>query len=344
MRKAWRTVVVGAGPVGLIAALAAARRGHTTVVAKHWPPKAHRSRIDVVPAPFLTLLLELGVSPRQIGITHLYDTQLTAWESALPTVRRRPACAHIERARLENALAEAIERDARIDIRTDDWQVLQGELVMDATGRAAASAQRRIAPPCPWIAETFHGEIPISRALEAFRIAALPTGYAYRVGHAGKLTVGVIRWRASGRTEPAEEEIRAHGAGWLLQGVAPLSSMKRGRGGACALQWSEPSPGVVCIGDANMARDSLASQGIANGAADALRLASGELSRASWSVRTHEQRQRHVAALRATLEESRFSSHSLWHEYRCFLSGYSPPLPSGDAADSDTAVEGVAIA
>jgi 2-polyprenyl-6-methoxyphenol hydroxylase-like FAD-dependent oxidoreductase len=287
----------------------------------------HRSRIDVIPAPFLTLLLELGISPKQLGVTHLQDSQLAAWESGSPQMRRRPATAHIERARLEGALAEAVERDPRIDIRTEgaDWRTWQCDLTMDATGRAAASALCRNKSPRPWIAETFNGQISPSRALQAFRIAALPRGYAYRLGSGEKLTIGVIRWRGPSEAEEIEQEIRAEAA-WLLQGVPPLSSMKRGRGGACALQWSEDSSAAVCIGDANIARDSLASQGIAIGCADALQLASGALTRAAWLMRTREQRQRHITALRATLDACRFKDLPPWAEYRHFLDECLPRI------------------
>ena len=88
-------VVVGAGPVGLAAVLAAARRGRSLLVARR-TPAAEPPRIDAVPAPFLALLLELGVHPDLLGVRRLHDTRLVAWERAEPEVIRGPATAHMK--------------------------------------------------------------------------------------------------------------------------------------------------------------------------------------------------------------------------------------------------------
>jgi hypothetical protein len=322
----WNTVVLGAGPVGLIAALAAARRGRTTLVTPHWPPRPCKPRIDVIPAPFLTLLLELGVDPGQLDIEHLHDARLVAWETAEPTVRRCPASAHVERSRLECALAYAAGRAPNIEVvvKIGDWPSLRPNLVIDATGRAAISAEQRVAPRRLWHAQTFYTATHVSKAVQGFRMAALPSGYVYRLGSAHHLMVGVVRCGARRSPDEIEDDIRASGGSWLLAGVPHLISMCRGRGGATSVQWSEGGYSPTRVGDASLARDSLASQGIAAGGSDALQLASGTLPQAApWLDRVADQRNRHLAALRATIAACRFDGHSTWTEYARFIASHT---------------------
>jgi hypothetical protein len=333
MIRPWTTTILGAGPVGLIASLAAARRGPTTLVVKHWPPKLYKPRIDVLPAPFLTLMLELGIDPKQLGIESLHDTQLAAWDSARPAMRRRPASAHVERARLELALAAAVDRNSRITIKIgiDERPSLAGDLVIDATGRAAVSARQLQAPLQPWHAQSFGAAWSTSKAVQGFRIAALPAGYAYRVGDARYLMVGVILCGAHFDPEKTEDYLRIHGAGWLLSGLPALASMRRGRGGVCSIQWSEGDQSPVRVGDASLARDSLASQGISIGGADALQLASRAITLSAWAERMADQRRRHIAALCATINQCRFNDRSVWAEYANFLANHSETATASTA-------------
>ena len=92
--------VLGSGPVALVHALFSAR--HRPVVLAAWRP-APTSPIgpalgaESVPAPLLTLLLELGVHPGELDVEELHRQRLVAWEAA--EVKRRPAraSAHVER-------------------------------------------------------------------------------------------------------------------------------------------------------------------------------------------------------------------------------------------------------
>jgi len=335
MIRTWTTTILGAGPVGLITSLAAARRGPVTLVVKHWPPRPYKPRIDVLPGPFLTLLLELGIDPKQLGIESLHDTQLAAWDSARPALRRRPASAHVERARLELALAAAVDRNSRIMIKTgiDQRSSRAGDLVIDATGRAAVSARQLHAPRQPWHAQTFGAAWSASKAAQEFRIAALPEGYAYRVGDARYLMVGVALCGTHFDPDQTEDYLRIHGAGWLLTGLPALASMRRGRGGVCSIQWSEGDQSPVRVGDASLARDSLASQGISVGGADALQLASGAITMSAWAERMAHQRQRHIAALSATINQCRFNDRSVWTEYAKFLANHSETATASIATE-----------
>src|SRR5882757_5649702 len=165
-RRRLRTLILGSGPVALVAGLAAARCGPTILSVLDWPPSAHRPRIDVIPAPFLTLLLELGVDPGQLQIAELHDARLTAWDWELPRLYRTPACAHIERATLEHALAHAVARNSHIQIsiasRHIPWPT--ADRVFDATGRKAITAECRSGPAPIWHAHTLYCEGRPSRS------------------------------------------------------------------------------------------------------------------------------------------------------------------------------------
>jgi hypothetical protein len=323
--RRWETVVVGGGPVGLVAALAAARRGPTLLATRRPRLSGDARRIDVVPAPFLALLLEFGIHPAVLGVRHLHDARLVAWGSAEPAIIRGPATAHVERSALERALAERVGRTPGIETAT-----LPGfpppslaRRVIDATGRRAASARRRIHPPEPWIARTFWAPSGggMTTAAQAFRLAALPEGYAYRLGSADAIMLGVVGAKAAVARSPPEaieRHLRACGAGWLLAGLPALGDLRPGRGGVASAQWSEGDGEVLRVGDAELARDALASQGLANGVSDALHLAAGE-SGPAWAERRLEQRERHLSALLSSLGDCRFRALPAWSRYAAFL-------------------------
>jgi 2-polyprenyl-6-methoxyphenol hydroxylase-like FAD-dependent oxidoreductase len=332
-------VVVGAGPVGLAAVLAAARRGRSLLVARRTPP-AKPPRIDAVPAPFLALLLELGVHPALLGVRRLHDTRLVAWERAEPEVIRGPATAHIERPALERLLAGLVARTPRIELVTlAPLRAPATRLVIDATGRRAISAQRRVHPPEPWLARTFWAPGSFTPAAQAFRMAALPDGYAYRLGSGTLIMVGIVGARAGARRTPdqVERHLRDFGAGWLLAGLPALGGMRAGRGGVASCQWSEGgSASVLRVGDAALARDALAAQGIASGVSDAFQLAAGEaVPGPGWAARQHEQREKHLTALLAVVERCRFRELPTWSRYADFLAEHA--LASRPGADGPVA-------
>jgi hypothetical protein len=321
-RQGTRTLILGSGPVGLIAALASARQGPTTLSVHRWPPHTLRPRIEVIPAPLLALLLEFGVNPAELGVDELHDARLIAWESAVPSLQRGPACAHIERGALERTLQEAVARDSRIRVSTPigraPWAAV--DRVFDATGRLAVTAAKRVDPARCWRTLIFAGETSRSRALSAFRIAALPDGYAYRLGSGRQVVLGIAGPTTRRSAEHVEAHLRANGAAWLLAGLPPLAALRPGRGGISNAAWTEEWGRAICLGDAALARDALASQGLAVGISDALQLATGNGPFAdAWAQRTKQARIDHARTLLDILARGRFRQESAWIEYARFL-------------------------
>src|SRR6476661_8442102 len=92
--------VLGSGPVALAHALFSAR--HQAVVLAAWLPAHAPSTsalrgVESVPAPLLTLLLELGVHPAELDVEELHRQRLVAWEGPDPQERPARASAHLER-------------------------------------------------------------------------------------------------------------------------------------------------------------------------------------------------------------------------------------------------------
>jgi hypothetical protein len=187
-------------------------------------PPATVPAVERVPAPLLTLLLELGVTPAELDVDHLTTQRLVAWDDSAPTERTGPACAHLDRAALIGALWRRVQD-------CPDVHVIAPEAgcgfagggpavarLIDATGRRAltASAHTRLSPA--WVATCCtveRGDLD-----PTMRLAAGPTGYAYRLGSARWLTVG---WVAPGRGPHDAAQLRCRlddeGAGWLAEGV-----------------------------------------------------------------------------------------------------------------------------
>jgi 2-polyprenyl-6-methoxyphenol hydroxylase-like FAD-dependent oxidoreductase len=90
--------VLGAGAVGLIAALQFARSGRTVVVGSNRLPAPDGARrVDAVPASFLALLVELGINPVEIGTDRLHRARVSAWPSDAAQVSEGASTAHVER-------------------------------------------------------------------------------------------------------------------------------------------------------------------------------------------------------------------------------------------------------
>jgi hypothetical protein len=291
-----------------------------------------------VPAPFLALLLEYGVHPAEIGVTDLHDTGMTAWESRDPVITRTRATAHIERASLERALTAAAARNSGVTVAS---AVRQTELatilrVIDATGRQAISATSRFQPPAPMLARVFVMPGHFSPAAQAVHIAALPFGYIYRLGCPTMLTIGIVaaKEHQPASTTAIEALVRREGAGWILAGLPSLTTMRSGRGGVASVQWTKGPGSPLRVGDAALARDSLSSQGLANGVANALRVlddppetVSGESQAGAGPSREARERDAHLSSLVTMLRRCRYGSHPTWAGYTRFLlssQGISP--------------------
>jgi hypothetical protein len=318
-----RVTVLGTGPVGLAVALALAHRGGARLVTNALPRMTDPPRVDMVPSGFLALLLELGVLPAQIGVTELHDTRHIAWDASEPETIRGGAVAYIERPALDLALLAALERTtAAPDIvpLSNDFHD-PSEHMIDASGRRAITATRINAPTDPWIARVFSRRGVFTSQDQAFRMAALPGGYVYRVATGRLLVIGVVlaRSEAEMRSDDIARYICDAGAGWLLHGVGALNTMGAGKGGVASVQWCEGPDEVWRAGDASLARDSLSAQGIAAGVADAVALARGEIAATDWGVRQAAQLRRHLSFLAATLARSRFHQEPAWCAYKVFL-------------------------
>jgi len=158
--------VLGAGPVGLIAALQVVRCGRTAIIVTRRLPRADDPpRTDAVPAGLVALLLELGIDPRRIGVDRLYDVRVATWESAAPTASPAAKTAHVERPALELALLDRLTGAHRVPIvlapfrppadgraAGDGWRA---RILIDATGRAAVTAPHRQRPARPWVGRTY---------------------------------------------------------------------------------------------------------------------------------------------------------------------------------------------
>ena len=332
MKREFDVAVLGAGPVGLIAALQFARTGRTVVIASNRLPAPDVARrVDAVPASFLALLVELGINPIEIGADRLYHARVSAWPSAAPRVFEGAPTAHVERPTLDIALLGAAKRAGcaiRSRFRFDagevggrDWTA---KSFIDASGRAAVTAVRRIHAPKPWIARSFSAKVGAHD--RAFAVAQLPEGYAYRLGAASTLTFGVVGRRdaVAGSLFDIAGHLRVH-APWMLEDLPAFTELRSSGACAASVQWSEG--GGLRIGDAALARDALSSQGIATGASEALLAcaASGEDDRALIVARQREQRQAHLRALLGVLESGLYSDAPVWREYIDFVASQRIP-------------------
>ncbi|MHB8268214.1 geranylgeranyl reductase family protein [Bradyrhizobium sp.] len=332
MTREFDVAVLGAGPVGLIAALQLSRSGRTVAIAANRLPAPDGARrVDAVPASFLALLVELGINPIGIGADRLHRTRASAWLSAAPQVSNGAATAHVERPALDVALLEAamragcaIRSDFRLDagkLRGRGWTAKR---LLDATGRCAVTASRRIHAPKPWVARIF--QAPVDMHDRGFAIAQLPHGYVYRLGAASTLAFGVVGRRdaVAGSFSDIAQHLRAR-APWMLEDLPRFAALRSTGACAASVQWSEGNG--LRIGDAALARDALSSQGIATGASEALQACAidGEEDLASIIARQREQRQAHLRSLLGVLENGRFSDTPAWREYIDFVGSQLEP-------------------
>lgn len=334
------TAVIGAGPVGLLAALQLARAGCKVVIAtKRVPAADDPRRVDAVPAAFLALLIEFGIHPRSVGADAVHKHRVSAWESETPLSSDGPNSVHLERPALDLALLGALRRvpvafDYRIDgegIAGDGWCA---QRFIDASGRAATTAESRIRPPKPWVARSFWTGRQGCEASPHFAIAALPDGYAYRLGAASIVMLGLAgRGPAVVGTPPQIMARLRVTAPWILDGLPDLADMQPGHAGAASVQWAQGNDGLR-IGDAALARDALSSQGLATGASEALLAAASnsETGRDLIDLRQREQRQAHLRSLLATLDRARYAHSATWREYRMFLASHVEPAAARSTA------------
>jgi hypothetical protein len=337
-----------------VAALAASRRATTVLVAARLPAAEDPPRVEAVPARLLSTLLDFGIHPRAVGAERLHDRRAAAWEGAAPVARQAPWTAHVERPQLECALLAVLLASGRVAVVLDatapavgpparparrpdrpawfgaGWQARR---LIDATGRRAITATRRVRAPAPWSGRTFWAARADCSATEEFRIAALPDGYVYRLGAATHVGLGFVGRGTRAGADPHDLAARLWEAeaGWMLDGLPDLRAMRPGRPQPATVQWAAAGPGVR-IGDAALARDVLSSQGLATGISEALYAAAiaTEDDRVLFARRQLGERVAHLAALGETVARCRFREAEPWARYRTFLERYSasPRAPS----------------
>lgn len=84
-------------------------------------------------------------------------------------------------------------------------------------------------------------------------------------------------------TESSKVRIRGRcGRGPVLRDAGSLGGMRTGKGRIASLQWNPGVPGVICMGDASLAGDSLSSQDLCCGTAEAVALGRGAYGPDAW--------------------------------------------------------------
>lgn len=267
-----RALVLGGGPVACAAAIVLARRYDVTLRMDGETTTLRAPRVDAVPLQTLGLLVEFGAHPQRLGVSESHATMLSAWETPAPQAVRSFPKVHLDRRRLDAGMRDLALRHRRIvAAETADRETF--DHVVDASGRRALTAAHVHRAVPKWIARVRSFEGRFTPAQAAFRIAALPTGYVYRLGTEDLLTLGFVGPSdcLSAAPDEAQEVIRRAGAGWILAGLADAEALSGGRGGACSTQWAQ-SNGTRLVGDAAFAPDILSAQGLSLGLADAARL------------------------------------------------------------------------
>ena len=334
-RRETPTVVLGAGPAGLVAVLELSKRYSTTLLARQLPSADDPPRVEAVPASLLALFLDYGVHPRQIGVDQLHESRLIAWEHDEFTKSRAPVAAHVERPALDLALLNAVLMSGRVNIKPSPQASSfvsairaarnQQLRLIDATGRSAVSARQRMHPPQPWAARTFLTSRESCPASTGLRIFGLPAGYVYRLGSANYIVLGIVgRGQViTGDCIKIERYIREHRAGRVLDGLPSMADMMPGRSSAASVQWTSGELGLR-IGDAALARDILSSQGLAAGISDALYAAAirSDDEETLFSIRQAQQRAAHLRSLGHSIASTRYREEQPWQEYAEFIAGH----------------------
>jgi len=337
--RAFDIAVVGGGPAGFVAALAAARHARVVLVTGRLPSETSPVRIETVALRTLALLTEFGLSPASLGVREFHKGGWSSWEQAQPEWQPHAGTAHIERPLLEQQLFQAVCA-AGIPVIVERWPGAAGGTfvgtgwrashLIDASGRNAVSAKHRDRPPRPWAGRFLWTPRHRTQASPEFRIAPLAAGYAYRAGSADRIGIGLV-----GRRELLSaplgrlERLLTCEADWLLDGMPALSSLTMGATGVCSLQWSSGSSASL-VGDASLARDVLSSQGLGCSLSDAF-YAVAEIVQGRQGLlaqRHRENRAMHLKMLQETLARSRFGDRPLWRDYAGYLRALDAPRPA----------------
>jgi 2-polyprenyl-6-methoxyphenol hydroxylase-like FAD-dependent oxidoreductase len=334
MRAPRPLIVFGCGPIGLLAAIRGRQLGlDVEIHASERPPSHHAPRVECVPSQTIALLVEFGVHPRLLGVDRLFSERSMQWSGFAASTSPTPAVAHVERPALDIALLElALRAGANLHAlgagRLDEFRRRQKQgncLLLDATGRSAITAARRIAPKRPIVARLFHLAMHPSLRSTGLMIAAGPDGYAYRLANAATLTIGIVGRNDFVRGDGDEIVARiADFAPWLVGGIAG-DDLQPGASGPASAQFSLGDDATIAIGDAAFARDALASQGLAIGFSDALKAVAQPEQRYRHRIERQKAIAQHAARVAEQIESSAFRSSKPWIEYAQFLSEIARP-------------------
>jgi 2-polyprenyl-6-methoxyphenol hydroxylase-like FAD-dependent oxidoreductase len=339
VRRPPQVIVMGGGPVGMVAALQASRHGRTTLIVRRPRLVTDTPRVEAVPAPFLALMVDFGIHPRQLGVEHLHEVRSIAWDQEAPVSSPRLE-AHVERPALDVALLNRVIAANRVRLIIDDHHAERaaakaggtpGLRVIDASGRAAVTAVKRVQPRRPWAARCFWTPVHEGATDTSLRIAALPGGFVYRLGTCRALMLGIVGRHETigGPIDALPRRIHDARADWVLDGLSSIAALKPGRVSPASVQWTVAGS-ALAVGDASLARDTLSSQGLATGVSEALCAAEGEGAEddALFAVRQIEQRFSHLRALEQLASTCRFAQSDAWMDYLTFLREHIPQARS----------------
>jgi 2-polyprenyl-6-methoxyphenol hydroxylase-like FAD-dependent oxidoreductase len=324
-------VVIGAGPVGMLAALAQSAARRVLVVADRVPGTrpTHDAVVESLPLASLLNLQELGIDPGELGAGEVHRARTVAWDDARPVTAVGPPVVHIERSLLEAALWRRVAaRRVRVQLgrlrapradagwRGESWRA---ERAIDASGRRAVTAARRRHPPERWAARLWSLPLAATRVSSQLALAATRDGYVYRLGSAHTLTVAVVTPIALLPPDLASLAARlaADAAAWVLDGV-PLDAARPVGTRVASVEWpDDDAPATVLrAGDAALARDALSSQGLATGFVDAWYAAAADAATAPLvCARQRHERARHLATLERIVSSSRWGAWPAWRTY-----------------------------
>ncbi|MER9259460.1 hypothetical protein [Mesorhizobium sp. M0619] len=329
MGTARKLLVLGGGPVGLMATICARRNGmEAEVRSSVWPSQGDAATLESVPSQTMALLVETGVFPRSVGVDKVFTEQMRQWNRIGPSRKMTTGRVHLSRPELDIALLELAESlgvvltTERVDRNTALEHAEDGETVFDASGRSSVTASAVSKPRRPivgrqWLFETNEATVA------TFGIGAGKGGYFYRMGNAHRICLGVVGNGALMRS--AWPEVRAEvaeTAAWLVHDL-PAEFAEIGRSGATTMQWSNGRREPLQIGDAVMAQDALSSQGLAVGLVDAVQSVLAHLGRPATALPAD--RSRTISSGRSLVAEivamSSFAGDPLWVEYLEFLDG-----------------------
>ncbi len=329
--------ILGNGPVGMLAALRAAKQHPVILLAANPPLATMETRIEAAPAGLLALLLEYGIHPQQIGVETLFHQRAISWASAQVERISTPRVAHIHRPALDIVLWQKVLSELRIQVqlgeqtfqlhamgaRANAWQA---DYLLDASGRTAITATHFHQARQPWVARNFslqwRERTSASTSAQYFQLAALPNGYVYRLGSRSAQTVVFVGRdiAVKGGADALQQRLAQSNAQWLMQGLPPLREFATSPALPSSLQWAQSSRSVL-LGDAALARDILGSQGLSCGLSEAILSSTlaEESARAAFLQRQTEQRRLHIKALVAQIKVNRYRDSASWADYLAFL-------------------------